>query len=172
MGITEATLISTGLMGYLLSTAGQILGLIGLVSVFGLGLSLFNAGVGVWTVTGMLMIYLLQVGHGALLPASLWATLLISLLVIHDRFPVAVLSRFPDFAPQGLHYRYWAVILLGLWAIAIGIFFLLGRYSDWRQRTNDCQWTQGIRVGSVIIGLALGHQLGHLWLASYTISLE
>ncbi|MEM6837149.1 MAG: hypothetical protein AAF609_09850 [Cyanobacteria bacterium P01_C01_bin.120] len=153
-------------MDRLLSTAGQILGLICLAGIFGLGLSLFAAGGWVWAITGLLMIYLLQVGLGALLPASLWATLLISLLVIHDRFPMAVLAHFPDFAPQGTHYRYWAAILLGLWVLAISAFLVLGRCSEWLPRTSHLRWTQGLRMGSIMIGLVLGHQLCQLWLIS------
>lgn len=155
-------------MGRLLPTMAQMLGLILLVGLFGLGLCLFSAGIGIWLATGLVMVYVLQVGQGGLFLASLWSTLLIALLVVFDYFPVEVLQHFPDFWPQAMHYRYWALILLILWAIAIGIFCLLGHFSDvWQQLSKrDRPFIQGIGVISILMGLTLGHQLGSLWLTS------
>ena len=98
----------------------KILMLIVGVGLFGWGLSAFAAPTVIWVGTGLVMIYLFWVGKGGIFPASAWVTVLMTLAIALDVFPA--------FWPEQLHYRFWARSLIGLWAGAIGIVWLLGSY--------------------------------------------
>ncbi|MGF1460307.1 MAG: hypothetical protein ACFBSG_14940 [Leptolyngbyaceae cyanobacterium] len=146
-------------MPYPLLSIFQLLSLIPPVAFLGSVLSLFTAAPWVWGMTGSVMVYLLWVGRGGLLLASLWVTLLMTALIAFDLFP--------KIWPQNLHYRYWALSLMTLWGMAIAILYLLSSYGDmWRRNHNGLQrWgQQSLGVAGVVMGLALGHSVSTVWL--------
>lgn len=99
----------------------RLLGVIISVGITGWGLSILEAPFPIWLVTGLVVAYLFWTGRRGVFIASIWITLLVSLAIALD------LS--PDFWPEKLHYRYWAMCLMLIWAVAIAAIWLVGSYT-------------------------------------------
>lgn len=99
-----------------------------------------------WLGCALVGAYLLRVGRGGVVPALLWVTLLITVAVVWDVYPPL---RPPDF-----YYRYWALVLLGLWGLGLGAVAGLGRCGEALGRGR------GAQAGG-LVGLGLGLGLGY-----------
>lgn len=99
---------------------------------------------------GLVLVYLLGVGTGGIIPASVYLSMGVAAAVMADYFP--------DFWPTNLHYKYWAFTLISLWAAGLGYVYLMAKQgSDLQQRPiRDRQWGRVITLGSLILAMQGG----------------
>jgi hypothetical protein len=98
----------------------------------------------------LILVYLLGVGMGGVIPASVFCSMGVAALV--------ALDYFPEFWPTNLHYKYWALTLMVLWAAALGYVCLVAKQgSDLRQRPpRDRRWAWGITLGMMLLAMQGG----------------
>lgn len=97
-----------------------------------------------------LIVYLLAVGTGGVIPASVYLSLWVAVSVAMDVFP--------SFWPQDLHYKYWAFTLMFLWAAGLGYCYLVAKQgNDLKQRPAHLRrWRQGALLVGLLIAMGVG----------------
>jgi hypothetical protein len=96
------------------------------------------------------MVYVLWVGRAGIFLASVWATVLISLVIIFNILPPLWLKYFD--------YRLWPTSVIFFWGASVLLFTLLANYTQDLQRlprqARFC-WRLGSWV-LLLVGLGLG----------------
>ena len=104
----------------------------------------------IWLGTLLATMYVLWVGQAGIFLASVWATVLISLVIIFNILPPLWLEYFD--------YRLWPAIIILFWGTSVLLFTLLANYTQGLQplpRQARFWW----RLGSwllLLVGLGLG----------------
>ncbi|MFM7471754.1 MAG: hypothetical protein ACKO5P_09630 [Nodosilinea sp.] len=89
-------------------------------SCLGWGLGSLAAPLPIWVGTGLTVGYVVWAGRAGLFLASVWMTLLISLVITFKIFPPHWLEYF--------RYGFWPLSLMLFWGVGVGLFTLLGNY--------------------------------------------
>lgn len=123
-------------------------------SIGGFYLTACQANPLVWLLTGMIILYLADVGTGGLLLANLWAIGLLLTLTFTGHWPVVPIEWLPV-----NHSRIWAAALLALWGLSIVLILALAFSSDacrsqgWKRWQRlmvlglGCWWVMGLGYG-------------------------
>jgi hypothetical protein len=135
----------------------HIVTLLYLVSVFfsffliGWLLNGYGASEIAWIGTGAMICYVIRVGSGAVVLASVWVVGLMSVVAINHHW----LHHIPR--PE---FRFIPMILLVNWISALVVVWLLGKVSDFlRQNYASRVWAFSALISTVATGLASGWQL-------------
>ena len=107
----------------------------------------------IWAGTFLTMAYVLWVGQAGIFLASVWSTILISLVIIFNILPPLWLEYFD--------YRLWPASIILFWATSVLLFTLLANYTQSLQQLPP-QVRFFWRLGSwllLLAGLGLGAAL-------------
>lgn len=111
--------------------------------------------------TGLVVAYLIGVGPRGIVPASVWLSLLITVVV--------ALDLFPPFWPTTWPYKHWAMAVLLLWGFSLAIVYLLARQGQRLQQMPGKLGGRVITIGLLYLALQAGGLLyqagwpGFLW---------
>ncbi len=99
---------------------------------------------------GLVVVYLLGVGTGGIVLASIYFSGWVAVAI--------AINYFPSFWPTNAHYKYWAFTLITLWALGLGHIFLVAKQgSNLRQRpSRERQWGILITLGILFLALQGG----------------
>ncbi|MEQ1559350.1 MAG: hypothetical protein ABL933_10505 [Methyloglobulus sp.] len=138
-------------LGYQLTSALYLLTLCVSFVAIGWLLNGYSASEFVWFITIMIICYVIRVGSGAIVLASIWIVGLMSVAAVRQLW-------FHDIPRP--EFKFIPMTLLANWLFTLGTAWFLGNVSDYfRQQSNSKTRVFLVLIGLVAAGLTCGWQL-------------